>query len=78
MTSNRSAVIDACCNVKSEDHRGPAVHRVTVDTVTSSDVTFGDVMHGGVTPVNVSPSQVSISGYDKDLRACKICHAEQG
>ena len=34
MTSNRSAVIDACCHVKSEDHRDPAVHRVTVDTVT--------------------------------------------
>ena len=27
MTSNRSAVIDARCNVKSEDHRDPAVHR---------------------------------------------------
>ena len=48
-----------------------------VDTVTSSDVSFGDVTHGGVTPVNVIPSQVSINGYDKELRACKICNAEQ-
>ena len=40
VTSYRSAVIDARCNVKSEDYRD---HRVMIDTVTSSDVKCGDV-----------------------------------
>ena len=81
--SNRSAAIDARCNVKSKDHRDPAVRRETVDKVTSSDVTCGDISRGDITSVKVSPSRVSISGHDEELRAeatgsCKICHAEQG
>ena len=39
MTSYRSAVIDAHCNVKAKDHRDFTVHRVIVDTVTSNAVT---------------------------------------
>ena len=35
VTSYRSAVIDAHCNVKSKDHSESTVHRVIVDTVTS-------------------------------------------
>ena len=65
VSSYHYAVIDARCNVKSEDHRDPAVHRVTVDTVTSNDVTCRDVMHGDLRPVKVSPSQVS----NPELRA---------
>ena len=34
VTSYRSAVTDAHCNVKSKDHSDPTVHRVIVDTVT--------------------------------------------
>ena len=69
MTSYRSAVIDAHCNVKSKDHSDPTVQRVIVDTVTSNNVTCGDVTHGGVTLVKDSPSQVSISERDEELRA---------
>ena len=64
LTSYRSAVIDAHCNVKSKDHRDPTVHRVMVDTVTSNDVRCGDVKS-----VKDSPSQVSISERDEELRA---------
>ena len=66
--SYRSAVIDARCNVKSEDHRDPAVPRVTVDTVTSSDVTCGDVTRGDVMSSKVSPSQVPVNGRNKELK----------
>ena len=38
VTSYRSAVIVAHCNVKSKDHRDPKVQRVIVDTVTSNNV----------------------------------------
>ena len=69
VTSYRSAVIDAHCNVKSKDHSDPTVHRVIVDTVTSNDVTCGDVTHGDVTSVKDSPSQVSISEHDEELKA---------
>ena len=58
VTSYRSAVVDAHCNVKSKDHRDPTVHRVIVDTVTSNNVTCGDIMHGDVTSVKDSPSQI--------------------
>ena len=64
VTSYRSAVIGAHCNVKSKDHRDPTIHRVIVDTVTSNDVTCGDV-----TSVKDSPSQVSISERDEELKA---------
>ena len=63
------AVIDARFNVKSEDHRDPTVHRVTVDTITSCDVTCSDV-----TPVKVVKSGVKSWG----IESCTICHAEQG
>ena len=69
VTSYRSAVIDAHCNVKSKDHNDPTVQRVIVDTVTSNDVRCGDVTHGDVTSVKDSPSQVSISERDEELRA---------
>ena len=69
VTSYRSAVIDAHCNVKSKDHSDPTVHRVIVDTVASNDVTCGDVTHGDVTSVKDSPSQVSISERDEELGA---------
>ena len=69
ITSYRSAVIDAHCNVKSKDHRDPTVQRVIVDTVTSNNVRCGDVTHGNVTSVKDSPSQVSISDSDKELTA---------
>ena len=69
VTSYRSAVVDAHCNVKSKDHRDPTIHRVIVDTVTSNDVTCGDVKHGDVTSVKDSPSQVSISERDEELKA---------
>ena len=69
VTSYRSAVIDAHCNVKSKDHIDPTVHRVIVDTVASNDVTCGDVTHGDVMSVKDSPSQVSISERDEELRA---------
>ena len=69
VTSYRSAVIDAHCNVKSKDHSDPTVQRVIVDTVTSNNVTCGDVRHGDVTLVKDSPSQVSISERDEELRA---------
>ena len=69
VTSYRSAVIDAHCNVKSKDHSDPTVQRVIVDTVTSNNVTCGDVTHGDVTSVKDSPSQVSISERDEELRA---------
>ena len=69
VTSYRSAVIDAHCNVKSKDHSDPTVHRVIVDTVASNDVTCGDVTHGDVTSVKDSPSQVSISEHDEELKA---------
>ena len=69
VTSYRSAVIDAHCNVKSKDYSDPTVHRVIVDTVASNDVTCGDVTHGDVTSVKDSPSQVSISEHDEELKA---------
>ena len=70
LTSYRSAFVDALCSyVKSEDHRDPTVHRVTVDMVMLSDVTCRDVTLSEVMSVKVSPSQVSISGHDKELRA---------
>ena len=69
VTSYRSAVIDAHCNVKSKDHSDPTVHRVIVDTVASNDVTCGDVTHGDVMSVKDSPSQVSISERDEELGA---------
>ena len=69
VTSYRSAVIDAHCNVKSKDHSDPTVQRVIVDTVTSNNVRCGDVTHGDVTSVKDSPSQVSISERDEELRA---------
>ena len=69
VTSYRSAVIDAHCNVKSKDHSDPTVQRVIVDTVTSNNVTCGDVTHGDVTSVKDSPSQVSISEHDEELKA---------
>ena len=47
-TSYISAAIDTRCNVKSKDHRDPAVHRERVNTVTSCDVTCEDVMRGDV------------------------------
>ena len=62
-----NADIDARCIVKSEDHRDPAVHRVTVDTVTSSDVTCGDLTRGDVTPMKVSPSKLTGSDRDQEL-----------
>ena len=69
VTSYRSAVIDAHCNVKSKDHSDPAVQRVIVDTVTSNNVRYGDVTHVDVTSVKDSPSQVSISERDEELGA---------
>ena len=69
VTSYRSAVIDAHCNVKSKDHSDPTVQRVIVDTVTSNNVTCGDVTHGDVMSVKDSPSQVSISERDEELGA---------
>ena len=69
VTSYRSAVIDAHCNVKSKDHSDPTVQRVIVDTVTSNNVRCGDVTPGDVTSVKDSPSQVSISERDEELRA---------
>ena len=69
VTSYRSAVIDAYCNVKSKDHRDPTVQKVIVDTVMSNNVTCGDVTHGDVTSVKDSPSQVSIGERDEELRA---------
>ena len=69
VTSYRSAVIDAHCNVKSKDHSDPTVQRVIVDTVTSNNVTCGDVTHRDVTSVKDSPSQVSISEHDEELKA---------
>ena len=68
VTSYRSAVIDAPCNVKSKDQRDPTVHWVIVDTVTSNDVRCGDVTHGDVTSVKDSPSQVSIRKHDEELK----------
>ena len=64
VTSYRSAVIDAHCNVKSKDHNDPTVQRVIVDTVTSNDVRCGDVTHVDITSVKAIPSQVSISERD--------------
>ena len=55
VTSYDSAAIDAHCNVKSENHRDPTVHRVIVDTVTSNYVRCGDVTHGDVTSVKIAP-----------------------
>ena len=69
VTSCRSAVIDAHCNVKSKDHSDPTVQRVIIDTVTSNNVTCGDVTHSDVTSVKDSPSQVSISEPDEELMA---------
>ena len=69
MTSNRSTVIAARHNAKSEDHRDPTVHRVKIDPIKSSDITLRDVTRGGVTPVNVSPSQVSGSDRNQELIA---------
>ena len=69
VTSYRSAVIDAHCNVKSKDHSDPTIQRVIVDTVTSNNVRCGDVTHGDVTSVKVSPSQVSNNERDEELRA---------
>ena len=69
MASYRSAAIDAHYNVKSKDHRDPAVHREIVDTITSNNVRCGDVTHGDVTSVKDSPSQVSISERNEELRA---------
>ena len=69
VTSYRSAIIDAHCNVKSKDHRDPTVHKVTIDTVTSNVVTCGDVTHGDVISIKHSPSQVSINERDEELRA---------
>ena len=69
VTSYRSAVLDAHCNVKSKDHSDPTVQRLIVDTVTSNNVTCGDVTHGDVTSVKDSPSQVSIIERDEELRA---------
>ena len=66
---NRSAAIDAHCNVKSKDHKNPTVQRVIADTVKSNNVTCGDATHGDVTSVKDSPSQVSISERDEGLRA---------
>ena len=65
----RSAAIDAHCNVISKDHRDPTVQRVILDTVTSNNVTCGDATHGDVTSVKDSPSQVSVSERDEELRA---------
>ena len=56
VTSYRSAVIDAHCNIKSKDHSDPTVHRVIVDTGTSNDVRCGHVTYGDVTSVKDSPS----------------------
>ena len=69
VTSYRSAVIDAHCNVKSKDHSDPTVQRVIVDTVTSNNVRCGDVTHGDVTSVKDSPSKVSNNERDEELRA---------
>ena len=69
VTSYRSAVIDAHCNVKSKDHSDPTVQRVIVDTVTSNNVRCGDVTHGDVTSVKDSPSQVLNNERDEELRA---------
>ena len=69
VTSYRSAVIDAHCNVKSKDYSDPTVQRVIVDTVTSNNVRCGDVTHGDVTSVKGSPSKVSNSERDEELRA---------
>ena len=69
VTSYRSAVIDAHCNVKSKDHSDPTIHRVIVDTVASNDVTCGDVTHGDVTSVKDSSSKVSNNKRDEELRA---------
>ena len=69
VTSYRSAVIDAHCNVKAKDHRDPTVQWVKVDTVTSEDITCGDETHGDITSVKDSPSQVLISDRDEELRA---------
>ena len=68
VTSYRSAVIDAHCNVKSKDHNDPTVQRVIVDTVTSNNVRCGEVTHGDVTSVKDSPSQVSNNERDEELR----------
>ena len=68
VTSYRSAVIDAHCNVKSKDHSDPTVQRVIVDTVTSNNVRCGDVTHGDITSVKDSPSQVSNNERDEELR----------
>ena len=69
VTSYRSAVIDAHCNIKSKDRRDPTVQRVIRDTVTSNNVTCGDITHGDVMSVKDSPSQVSISERDEELKA---------
>ena len=67
VTSYCSAFVDArCSNAKSEDHRDPTVHKVTVDMVTSSVVMCGDVIRGDVTSVKVRRSQVSISCHDEE------------
>ena len=64
VTSYRSAVIDAHCDVKSKDHSDPTVQTVIIDTVKLSNVTSGDA-----TSVKDSPSQVSIRERDKELMA---------
>ena len=50
VTSYRSAVFDARCNVNSEDHRDPTVHRVTVNPATCGDVALGDLTSGNGSP----------------------------
>ena len=55
VTSYRSAVIDAPCNVKSKDHRDPTVHRVIVDMVTSNNIMCGDITHSDITSVEDRP-----------------------
>ena len=67
MTSYRSAVIDAHCNVKSKNHSDLTVQRVIVDTVMSNNVTCGDVTHRDVTSVKDISSQVSISECDEEI-----------
>ena len=66
VTSYRSAAIDARCNATTKNHKDPAVHRETIDTVTSIDVKCGDVTRGDVTSVKDSPSQISTSGHDEE------------
>ena len=67
VTSYRSAVIDAHCNVESKDQSDPSVQRVIVDTVMSNNITCGDVTHCDVTSVKDIPSQVSISECDEEI-----------